>query len=67
MVVRYEAGGERLECTCHRETMQIISAGICLTDHETGEEGDSYFTLESIAGVVLQAQRENRLAIYRRG
>lgn len=63
-VVRYRLDGRRLECTCN-EAMRIISAGICLTDEDTGEKGDSYLTLESLPGVVREAEREDRLVVWR--
>jgi hypothetical protein len=65
MVVRYRFLDRRFECTCDSRSMQIIDAGVCLTDEETGEKGDSYFTLESLPGVILQAHNEGRLVVFR--
>jgi len=62
--VRYRLDRQKFECVCD-EKLRIIDAGICLTDHETDERGDTYFTLESIAAVVTQAQREHKLVIFR--
>lgn len=62
-VVRYRLDGSRYECVCD-ETMHILDAGICLQDHNTGEKGDTYFTLESLPGVTRQAMREGA-AIWR--
>lgn len=62
--VRYRFEGQRLECTCD-SYMQIIDSGICLTDHESGEKGDRYFTLESLPSVIRQAIRERKLVVYR--
>jgi hypothetical protein len=62
--VRYRLDRQKLECVCD-ERLRIIDAGICLTDHETAEKGDRYFTLESLPGVALQAQRERKLVIFR--
>jgi hypothetical protein len=53
-VVRYRLDGSRYECVCD-ETMHVIDAGICLQDHDTGEKGDTYFTLESLPGVTRAA------------
>lgn len=53
-VVRYRVDGSRYECVCD-QTMNIIDAGICLTDHDTGEKGDTFFTLESLPGVTRAA------------
>lgn len=71
MVVRFRLNGGRYECTCDDRTLRIIDAGICLTaeytsnDWQYGTRGDTFFTLESLPGVILQAQRERRLVIFR--
>jgi hypothetical protein len=65
MVVRFCLDDERFECTCDASTLRIIDSGICLIDHETEERGDAYFTLESLPGVIRQAQREGRLVVFR--
>ena len=64
-VVRYRLDGQRFECVCDARTMQIVDAGICLTDHDTEEKGDTYFTLESLPAVVRQAINEQKLVVYR--
>ena len=56
-VVRYTLNGGRYECVC-REDLSIVEAGVCLTSETTGERGDSYFTLESLPGVVREAVSE---------
>lgn len=65
MVVRFRMDRERFECTCDANTMQIIDAGICLTDHDTDERGDTYFTLESLPAVIREAQRLGKLVVFR--
>lgn len=67
MVVKYRFQNRRLECVVHRETLRIVDAGICLTDHDTGERGDTYFTLESLPTVVAEAQRVGHLVVWRNG
>ena len=62
--VRYRIDRQRFECLCD-ERLRIIDAGICLTDHATNEKGDTFFTLESLPAVCLQAQREHKLVIFR--
>lgn len=62
-VVRYRVDGSRYECVCD-QTLHIIDAGICLQDHDTGEKGDTYFTLESLPGVT-RAAMEAGAAIWR--
>ncbi len=65
MVVRFRLDHGRYECTCEETTLRIVDAGICLVDSETDERGDTYFTLESLPGVILQAIREGRLHVFR--
>lgn len=62
--VKYRLNGQRFECVCDIR-LHIVDAGICLVDHDTDEKGDTFFTLESLPAVVLQAQRERRLVIFR--
>jgi hypothetical protein len=63
-VVRYRLEGRRFECVCDAQ-MRIIDAGVCLTDESTGEKGDTFFTLESLPGVVKQAIRQGVLVVFR--
>jgi hypothetical protein len=65
MVVRFRLEGRRYECTCDEHTLRIIDAGICLVDHRTGERGDTMLTLESLPGVIREADREGRLVVFR--
>jgi hypothetical protein len=64
MVVNYRFRGRRFQCVCHRDTLRIIDAGVCLDDHR-GEKGDTYFTLESLPPVIGQAMDERRLVVWR--
>ena len=66
MAVRFRLRGRRFGCTCDAETLQIIDSGICLVDHTTDEKGDTYFTLESLPGVICEADDLHRLVQYRR-
>jgi len=63
-VVQYRLDRQRYECVCD-QNLRIIDSGICLTDHRTQEQGDTYFTLESLPAVIRQAQREGKLVVYR--
>jgi hypothetical protein len=65
MVVRFRLDHARFECTCDETTLRIIDAGICLVDAATDERGDTYFTLESLPGVIQQAIREGKLHVFR--
>jgi hypothetical protein len=65
MIVRFRLNQRRFECVCDEYTLRIIDAGICLTSHDDGEKGDTYFTLESLPGVILEAIRKNVLVVFR--
>ncbi len=65
MTVTFRHIRRQFECTCNAQTLQIVDSGICLRDHATGEKGDGYFTLESLPGVIAQADRERRLVVFR--
>jgi hypothetical protein len=52
----------RFECVCHASTLRIIESGICLIGHVTG---DTFFTLESLPGVIAEAIRDNVLVVFR--
>lgn len=65
-LVTYSVGGERLQCVCDTN-LHIIDAGVCLVDHDTNERGDTFFTLESLPGVIRQAIREHKLVVWRHG
>lgn len=63
-VVQFRFENRRFECVADQE-LHIVDAGICLTDHHTGEKGDSRFTLESLPTVIHQAIHGHRLHVYR--
>ena len=71
MVVRFRLNGSRFECTCDALTLQIRDSGICLhaewgdDDFEYGTSGDTWLTLESLPGVIQDAERQDRLVIFR--
>jgi len=65
MVVKFRMDGRRFECTCDAETLRIIDSGICLTSHDTGKRYDEYFTLESLPGVIAEAERQGVLVVFR--
>jgi hypothetical protein len=65
MVVRFRYDHRAFECTCEERTLRIIDAGVCLVDHDTAERGDTYFTLESLPGVIGEAIREGKLVVFR--
>ncbi len=64
-VVRFRLNGRRFECVCDQRTLRILDAGICLTDHDTGRKDDMLLTLESISGVIREAERRGVLVVFR--
>lgn len=64
-IVRFRLDGRRYECVCDTN-LRIIDSGICLQDHDTGERGDTWLTLESLPSVIQEADRERKLVVYRR-
>lgn len=64
-VVRFRLDQRRFECTCDERTLNIIDAGVCLIDHATGIKGDTWYTLESLPGVIRQAERQGVLVVFR--
>ena len=65
MVVQFRLDNSRFECTCDKNSLRIIDAGICLNDHATGEKGDTRFSLESLPAVILEARRKGKLVVFR--
>ena len=72
MVVTFRIDRRRFECSCLKNTLQIVDSGICLTAHyddpdgyEPGTKGDKLFTLESLPAVIKEAERAGRLVVYR--
>jgi hypothetical protein len=65
VAVRFRLEGRRYECVCEEGTLRITDAGICLVDHDTGEKGDTWLTLESLPAVIREADREGRLVVFR--
>jgi hypothetical protein len=47
------------------EDLRIVDSGICLIDHDTGERGDTLFTLESLPAVIKEAIDDGKLVIFR--
>lgn len=64
-VVQYRFRQRRLECVVDAKTLGVTDSGICLTDHHSGEKGDTYFTLESLPGVIGEAIDLGKLVVYR--
>ncbi len=65
MLVRFRIGRRLFTCTCETRTLRIIDSGICLVDHRSGVRGDERFTLESLPGVIRQADRDGKLVVFR--
>ena len=62
--VEFDVDGERHRSTVDRNTLSVVTAGICLVDHDTGVAHDSDFDLQSLVSVIREGQ--GRHLIYRR-
>jgi hypothetical protein len=65
-IVTYRLDGRRYECVCDARTLNILDAGVCLNDYRTGQKGDTWYTLESLPGVIREADRTGQLVVFRR-
>lgn len=69
-VVRFRFIQRRFECVCD-DNLRIIDSGICLNAHyddpdfEEGTRGDTWLTLESLPGVIREANDTHRLVVFR--
>jgi len=63
-VVQFRFRGRRFECVAD-DDLRIVDSGICLVDHQTGEKGDTRFTLESLPGVISEAMDQGVLVVFR--
>jgi len=63
-VVQYRFRERRLECVVDKKTLRIVDAGVCLDDH-SGTKGDTFFTLESLPGVIGEAIDLKKLVVWR--
>jgi hypothetical protein len=63
-VVTFRLMRRHFECVCDAK-LRIVDAGICLVDHHTNKRGDTLFTLESLPGVIQQADKEGKLVVFR--
>lgn len=64
-VVQFRFKERRYECVCQKQSLRIVDSGICLVDHNTNVRGDTWFTLESLPGVIAEAIRERKLVVFR--
>jgi hypothetical protein len=60
MIVTFRLSARRFECVCDMN-LRIVDAGVCLA----GRENDRLFTLESLPGVILEAQALGVLVVFR--
>src|SRR3989344_2618303 len=62
--VQYRFRARRLECGVNKKTLGVVDAGVCLADHR-GIKGDTWFTLESLPGVIGEAMGRHKLVVWR--
>jgi len=64
VVVDWLLDGRPFQCVVDMD-LRIVEAGICLTDHDTGRRWDSELSLETLPSVVLEAQKQRKLVVFR--
>lgn len=61
--VTYEIDGEKFNSIVSKDqNHQIITAGICLTNHDTGRVGDQDFDLKALVSVIKEGQRTHQIS-----
>lgn len=61
--VTYEVDGQKFSTIISKNSgHQIITAGICLTDHATGRAGDSDYDLKSLISVIREGQKTYQIS-----
>jgi len=62
LFVTYEVDGERFNSIISKEDgHRVITAGICLTDYDSGESGDTKFDLKSLISVIREGQQTRQI------
>jgi len=62
LYVTYEVDGQKFNSVISKDpTHQVITAGICLTDHATGRAGDKDFDLRSLVAVVREGIKTKQI------
>ena len=64
-VVDWSCDGRPFQCIVKLNGLGLHDPGICLTSHETGEEGGKLITLEALPSVVREARDTNKLVVFR--
>jgi hypothetical protein len=63
LFVTYEVDGHTFNSVISKDPAHwVITAGICLTDHGTGREGDKDFDLKSLISVIQEGQRSGQIS-----
>jgi len=62
LFVTYTVDGQKFSSVISKDPKhQVITAGICLTDHDSGRAGDKDFDLKSLVSVIREGQRTNQI------
>jgi len=60
--VTYEVDGAKFSTIVSKDpNHRVITAGICLTDHDTGRAGDTDYDLKALVSVIREGQRTNQI------
>lgn len=62
LYVTYKINGDTFNSIVSKDQKHhVITAGICLTDHDTGRAGDSDFDLKALVSVIKEGQQKKRI------
>ena len=63
LYVTYEVDGEKFNTIVSKDqNHHVMTAGICLTDHDTGRAGDKDYSLKALISVIKEGQRTNQIS-----
>lgn len=61
--VTYEVDGQKFSTIVSKDPgHRVITAGICLTDHRTGREGDSDYDLKALISVIREGKKTHQIS-----
>ena len=63
LFITYTVDGQKFSSVISKDPKhQVLTAGICLTDHNTGRAGDKDFDLKSLISVIQEGQRTGQIS-----
>lgn len=63
LYVTYKVDGEKFNTIVSKDqSHHVMTAGICLTDHNTGRAGDADYSLKALVSVIKEGQRTHQIS-----